>query len=246
MVLSFKYFNIIALAALTAKLTFVDSSLMQRATDTYLAMDSPDTVSNVTGFVNQTFPRTGTVTPVIEAPGLLTHSMGDTLKLWHKEGGVYPNYWKGCEGYCYVNVTGIGFAFDCDPQVQESINYGEQLNQALQNGVNGTRRTLFEISFDAHYSDGANTVSASESSHLLMNVTYTKAHEAEGELTCPGTRYTQSCRLLPALIKYPVQIQNTSAAFSVSIGARKPKIDNHEAQDDNLGRYDRSIQQQTG
>ena len=76
-----KYFNIIALAALTAKLMLIDSKLMQRATSTYQALDAPKPVHNVTGFVNQTFPITGTVAGVQEQPGLMMHWMGDTLKM---------------------------------------------------------------------------------------------------------------------------------------------------------------------
>lgn len=81
LVLSCKYFNLIALAALTAKLTMIDNLLMQRATGTTLMMDPPRTVSNVTGFVNQTFPITGTVAGIQEQPGLMMHWMGDTLKM---------------------------------------------------------------------------------------------------------------------------------------------------------------------
>jgi hypothetical protein len=48
-VFSLRYFNVIALAALAAKLTLIDSSLMQRATSTYLAWEQPRTNSNITG-----------------------------------------------------------------------------------------------------------------------------------------------------------------------------------------------------
>jgi hypothetical protein len=48
-VFSLRYFNVIALAALTAKLTLIDSSLMQRATSTYLAWEQPRTNSHITG-----------------------------------------------------------------------------------------------------------------------------------------------------------------------------------------------------
>lgn len=91
LILSAKYFNIIALAALAAKLTFIDSTLMQRATDTYLAMDQPVATNHITGFANQTFPLTGTVTADNSQPGLVKHWMGDTLKMWNSMGGQYPN-----------------------------------------------------------------------------------------------------------------------------------------------------------
>lgn len=245
---SLKYFNIIALAALTAKLTLIDSSLMQRATSTYLAMASPTNISTVAGFVNLTFPVTGTVAGIQQQPGLMSHWMGDTLKLWSKEGGVYPNQWLGCEGACFLHVPGIGFAFDCDDEDEDSINAGQKLAIAHGQGLNESAN-LFDISFDAKYVNGTSPVplpefmSGASSSYLEMNVSYTNASDG-GDLNCPGTRSTQTCRLWPAVINYPVLIQNSTEAFTVSIGAQKPFNTSVDSED--LGRFNRSGQQQNG
>jgi hypothetical protein len=248
-VFSLKYFNIIALAALTAKFTLIDGTLMQRATSTYLAMASPRNVSTVTGFVNLTFPITGTVAGIQQQPGLMSHWMGDTLKLWSKMGGVYPNQWHGCEGVCFLHVPGIGFAFDCDDEVRDSINNGEKLATAFNNGQNESAN-LFDITFDTIYVNGPSPValpdfmSGASSSYLEMNVTYTDANEGNKNLSCPGTRSSQTCRLWPAIINYPVLIQNSPEAFTVSIGAQKPFNTTVDSED--LGRFNRSGQQQNG
>jgi hypothetical protein len=44
-----RYFNLIALAALTTKLTIIDSTLMQKVFSTYVGTDRPVNVTNVFG-----------------------------------------------------------------------------------------------------------------------------------------------------------------------------------------------------
>ena len=247
---SLKYFNIIALAALTAKLTLIDSSLMQRATGTYTATDPPVNIPTVAGFVNLTFPVTGTVAGVQQQPGLMEHWMGDTLKMWSMQGGVYPNQWHGCDGTCFLDVPGIGFVFDCDDEVEESINFGQDLATAFSKGQTASR-SLFEITFDSKYYNGSELNapipgfwSNEISSYLEMNVSYTNATDGSIPLSCPGTKSTYSCRLWPSVIKYPVLIQNSSSAFTVSIGAQKPNDIWDDTQD--LGRFNQSGKQQNG
>jgi hypothetical protein len=60
-IFSLKGFNVIALAALTAKLTIIDSTLMQRATTTETRTDPPIQVYNISGFANETLGLTGQV-----------------------------------------------------------------------------------------------------------------------------------------------------------------------------------------
>ncbi len=249
MVFSLKYFNVIALAALAAKLTLIDGTLMQRATSTYLATNSPMNVSTVTGFVNQTFPVTGTVTGAQQQPGLMEHWMGDTLKMWTMQGGIYPNQWHGCEGTCFLDVPGIGFAFDCDDEVDQSINFGQDLVAALHAGQNASK-SLFEITFDTKYYNGSESGpipgfwSNEISSFLQMNVSYSNAIDGTEELSCPGTQSTYSCRLWPSIVKYPVLIQNSSSAFTVSIGGQNRLNLSDDTQD--LGSFNQSGKQQNG
>ena len=246
-VFSLKYFNVIALAALIAKLMLIDSTLMQRATSTYQALDAPKPVSNVAGYVNQTFPITGTVTGLNEQPGLMSHWMGDTLKMWSMQGGVYPNQWKGCEGLCFLQVPGIGFAFDCGDETAESVNFGQDLATAFEAGVNKSAN-LFEIMFDTKYVTAPGILegefSDQSSSYLEMNVSYTSANDDGQKLSCPGTKTSQTCRLWPALVKYPVLIQNSSQAFTVSVGGQRLNSISDDMED--LGLFNRNGKQQHG
>ena len=72
MALAGRYFNIIALAALTTKLTIVDNMLMQRATSTTNAQDPPFNISTVNLWANESIPVTGAVGGRSGAGELLT------------------------------------------------------------------------------------------------------------------------------------------------------------------------------
>lgn len=101
--------------------------------------------------------------------------------------------------------------------------------------------TLFSLDFGAIY------VNAPErSSYLTMDVNYTDASGTNGnEASCPGKQFTQSCKLWPAIINYPVVIANTSAESSVSLGESKP-YPNGTANYGDLHPFDRDLQQQKG
>ena len=164
--------------------------------------------------------------------------------MWSKQGGVYPNQWEGCEGLCTVNAPGIGFAFDCQEPMVESINYGTFLENALERGINDSTAMLFSIRFNTVYVSESEATAESKSSYLEMEVTHTRAKQSGSSLSCPGSRFTQSCKLIPALISYPVQIQNNSGGFLVSVGAHGPIKGSIE--DVGLGKYSRSLRQQIG
>ena len=165
------------------------------------------------------------------------HWMGDTLKMWSQNGGIYKNEWSGCDGLCYLNVTGFGFAFECDETQHSPINYGNKLAQ--QTGVTAN---LFEIDFGVRYVDDTD-----EGSYLTMDVMHTNANQSDANLPkdCPGKLFTQSCKLWPALIRYPVVVANTSSESSVSLGEFKP-YPNLTANYADLHPFSLEKQQQTG
>lgn len=250
-IFSLKYFNIVALAALTAKLTLIDSTLMQKALTFYNAVDqSAINITDIRGFASPTWPITGTVIDQGGEPGLMENSMGDTLRMWAQTGGSYPNQWHGCkQGFCYIQVPGIGFAFDCKEEDPEAINYGQTLTKAAGRSTDASTATLFDIKFSAVYFDGSSAVDsagftaprmpirdggdstdATQSSYLQMNVTYTKAKDEGRNSDCPGTKFKQTCKLWPAVVKYPVQIQNIPGASFVSVGAHRLELNNATTQ----------------
>ena len=216
-----KYFNIIALGALTAKLTIIDGVLMQRATGTMNAMDSGVTVHGIQGFTNETFPETGWANTQNE-PQLMTHWMGDTFKLWSKMGGRYPSQWMGCEqGICLADVSGIGFAFNCTDPKRTNVDYGQTLPQTKDSAP------LFGVNFWPTYSPPGDTEGFS---YLTLGVSYLESNPTSiyknGTKSCPARLIEQSCMLRPAVIKYPIEIQDSiggmgGGSMGVTVGVNQ-------------------------
>lgn len=217
-------FNLIALAALTTKLTIIDGVLMQRATSTEIRQDSPKHVHKVFGFANDTIPITGRTSDRSASPGLMSQYVSDDLKLWAQDPKLLPaSSFAHCDGLCFLKVPAAGFEFDCTAPVAQPIDFGSETQNAVvafdNNTINRTHlllsETVFSISFDAEYSWQYNTTTDTlfGPSNLTMNVLYTQAHDNQQE-TCPGMLYNQSCTLRPAVIDYPVMLRNYSGLHS--------------------------------
>lgn len=151
---------------------------------------------------------------------------------------------------CFLHVPTIGFAFDCAPEPEATIDYGLEFEEAASSGTNVSAAELFTIEFNTIYNNGSQSSlvapfgSGSSSSFLQMNVSYTSATVGGQGLSCPGTKITQTCKLWPAIIKYPVMIRNSSEAFTVSIGEQLPLQIEADTQD--LGTFNQSGNQQNG
>jgi hypothetical protein len=126
-----KYFNIIALAALTTKLTIIDSSLMQKAFSTYVGTDVPVNVTNIIGPVNETMPITSTPTFGRSFQVSMSKALNLEMQAWSQQGSVYQSPFYNCEGTCYLNVPAAGFEFDCSPPVVTEIDNGRTTINAL-------------------------------------------------------------------------------------------------------------------
>ncbi|OQO03890.1 hypothetical protein B0A48_10531 [Cryoendolithus antarcticus] len=261
-----KYFNIIALAALTAKLTIIDGTLMQKAFSTYSDVDMPIT-TNVSMFANHTFPATGVIASRSSSSGTLLPWFMNDLKLWSQSGGMLSSSFQGCEGRCLFNIPAAGFAFDCDEPVTEQTDIGattqsatSQLSQIRDGMLNVTdtemaaleanyTQALFGISFAANstLAPGSETAAAH---YLTMDLIYTTANDVEEDQGCPGQRVTQHCELRPAVISYPVMVQNYSglhALNGLTVGVTQDSLN---AEKNETGPiypiYDQRISQQHG
>lgn len=119
-----RYFNLIALAALTAKLTIIDSSLMQRAFSTYIGTDRPVNVTNIIGYVNTTIPVTSSPqTSRSERVGM-SQALNLELQTWSQQGSVYDSLFRNCEGTCYLQVPAAGFEIGCSEPIVTDIDNG--------------------------------------------------------------------------------------------------------------------------
>ena len=214
-----KYFNVIALAALTAKLTIIDGTLMQKALTFYQDVDTSIIEDrHITGFRYRAWPMTGMVEDSAGDAGTMTSYMRDTLKIWGQTGGNYPNTnFKGCNnGFCYIWVEGVGFKFDCANVNIETVNYGKSLSQKPARYAS---ETLFDITFDTVYDD--ELPSGIEFAHLVMNTTWTKTASYGSADDCSSLKHTTSCRLIPSVIRYPAQIQDVAETHTVSVGPQR-------------------------
>ena len=126
-----KYFNLIALAALTAKLTIIDSSLMQKAFWTYVGTDRPLNVTNIVGYFNETMPVTSTPTFGRSFEVGMSKALNLELQAWSQQGSVYDSLFRGCEGTCYLSVPAAGFEIDCSAPIVTEIDNGKSTRSAV-------------------------------------------------------------------------------------------------------------------
>lgn len=215
-----KYFNFIALAALAAKLTIIDGILLQKAAGTRLGDDSVRTI-RADMFVNDTMPFTAIINDRSLAVGDLIDWFGTEADVWSRNAGIFQNSYVGCNGVCLLNVSGTGFGVDCQTE-EVAIDYGsvvaqEAIELALANDTSTlnvtAERALFDVTFEAHYGNG-------DYSRILMNITFTDTTAKDDDpSSCPGTLTRHSCILRPAIIRYPVTIEDstqTSAKTTVA------------------------------
>lgn len=257
-----KYFNFIALAALTAKLTIIDGTLLQKAFSTEIRQDNP-VQYNLTGYANTTIPLTGRVSGRGAQPGLLAKNFNDDLKIWAQGGGLLPNSYAGCDGLCFLHVPGAGFEFDCSEPQETKINNGVETQEALiayqnntacllANATNNPTCTaleaklvapLFQVGFTAQYDNGG-YAGQTNYSYITMDLMYTTANDEgqDGQGSCPGSRYTQTCQLRPAIVNYPVKIEqykDSHTLTSMSLG-----VDNRTSDNSTFRDYNATMKQQ--
>jgi hypothetical protein len=302
-----KYFNIIALAALTTKLTIIDSTLMQKAFSTYVGTDVPVNVTNIIGPVNETIPITSTSTSGRSFQVLgMAKALTLEMQAWSQEGSVYQSPFHNCEGTCHLNLPAAGFEIDCSPPVVTEIDNGKTTINALSleldirgikdnsrpvgitplsgdlafiSGKNGSGEDTYLTANDTAslaraqaYVDANYTVplfgvhftreflfsdspgsDGTEYSYIAMNMTSTNAHDVDptsgSSAVCPGQATTQSCRLRPAVVSYPLQITNYEGAHSLNgirLGTPQKQGDNSSHVILKQEPYDINLKQQGG
>lgn len=228
-----KYVNVIALAALTAKLTIIDGMLMQEATSARIREDSPIGLSaNIFSFgnVSTSIPVTGF--RKLDTGGsatALSAGLSDAFKIWANSGPLLSHGFGGCDGYCFLDVPAAGFEFDCTEESANPINYGSKLtgtgnsSSDLARPANATpiasEETVFELTFTVVNNDTRSDArnASTAYSYIQADFIYTQAQDTNDY--CPGVRYHRSCQLRPALISYPIMVQ-TSRANGTTNGTR--------------------------
>ena len=228
-----KYVNVIALAALTAKLTIIDGMLMQEATRARIREDPPiDVRANIFPFgnVSTSIPETGF--RKLDTGGSATSlstGFSDALKIWANSGHLLSQGFGGCDGYCFLDVPAAGFEFDCTEESAEPVNYGSKLMGAsnassdVSKSANATlslsEETVFQLTFTAVNNNAHPDLrnATAPFSYIQADFIYSQAQDTSDY--CPGVRYHRSCRLRPAVISYPIMVQ-TSRANGTTNGTR--------------------------
>ncbi|KAK5113409.1 hypothetical protein LTR62_003509 [Meristemomyces frigidus] len=207
-----KDFSLIALAALTTKLTIIDGVLMQRATSSSVRQDHKPVHQGVYGAANRTIPITGRTSDGLGTPGLMTQDFSTDLKAWAQSPTLQSAHsWHECNGYCFFDVQAAGLEFDCTEPESQAIAYGSETHNAFLAAANAavnqmhlsTSETVFSISFGPQYTSPGTNIGA----NLTMDILCTFANDSGDGSDCPGTLYKQSCILRPAVITYPVFIK---------------------------------------
>lgn len=234
--------DVIALAAVAAKLAILDGILFQRASTTYTTQDPARNISTLLGAAAKTFPQTGYV--VAEGFGAQTDCncfmIGDTytptVDTWETSNGFFRNFdelFPTCDGICYSYVDAIGFEIDCQKSSNHT-NYATGAIDAYQRtGGKGdpsqwTDLPIFNSSFGMRYPSASQAFPS-----LAFDLLYFDSDNPydPNSDSCPGTITNVQCTLRPALIRYPLTIVNYTNAHitnGVSIGGR-PHDDSNTA-----------------
>lgn len=194
-----KYFNLIALAALTAKLTIIDSSLMQKAFSTYVGTDRPINVTNILGYVNETIPVTST--PQYGRSHLVGMSKALNLELqtWSQQGSVYDSLFRNCEGTCYLQVPAAGFEIDCSEPIVTNIDYGKSTREAtalsgdissMQSGSSPGGSTFLNANSSASDIAEAEAYVVANFSAPLFGITFTREIHSPDDPAPDGIDYS--------------------------------------------------------
>lgn len=189
-VLSWKYFNVIALAALTAKLAIIDSTLMQKATWTEVRTDLPYQAYAVQGFAAETFYNSGKPSGDGRTGGSMYDWFKDSLKVWSSSPGLLYNTFEGCTGTCFIDLPAAGFAIQCDEVTTQSVEYGNQTTFWYNKTATAStweardlyrqygKTELFEISFETVIVN-ATTTDTQNGSHILMDLTWVQSSDVD-------------------------------------------------------------------
>ncbi|KAF2029533.1 hypothetical protein EK21DRAFT_89769 [Setomelanomma holmii] len=213
-VTSGRHFNIIALAALMTKFAVIDSTLFQKATKTQITQQKAYMNTTVTAWIESDWPTHSGGVPgdegniktvdtawanVIDAYNskIANGKVHDTLK----EMAAFfdcPSR-QECSGY----IEAMGFAFECETESKD-VDYG--LDHANVT-VNGTRSEypLWNIKFEPDFSNGTKPYSA-----INMTMLYVDSEAGTAEGSCPGTLTNRTCRIRPAIVKYPIVVMTPS------------------------------------
>ncbi|KAI5270067.1 hypothetical protein E4T47_06516 [Aureobasidium subglaciale] len=183
---------------------------------------SQDLGRNVTVkmYQNNTMPVTGVFGDRSAQVSYLHPWFNQDAEKWYRTNGVFQNSYTRCNGNCIFDIEGTGFEIDCSTQ-KSPMDYGQAAARDVDYLVHGTinetvNYNLFNIVFEPVY--GLTGIDG-DYARILMNITSTTAtvNDTSEIFSCPGTITQHSCVLRPAIIRYPVTVEDNTMT-----GAKNP------------------------
>lgn len=202
LVKKYKFWNLIALAALCTKFAIIDSTLFQKSLTAESAL-GPARPVGIYVFPVEDFPPTGILNQNGNQTAEMTYAMSFDqsawLTSWAGISGSYLNGFQPCDGVCGLNYTGIGFSSSC--------TYTNTSVSRSATSVDANNNELLSLKITHQWPTAERPYS-----HLLLNwVSWVS--DSDGTTPnpdCKGQLGNLTCELRPAVIDYPVVISNTS------------------------------------
>lgn len=205
----YKFFNVMALTALCTKFAIIDSTLFQKALTTTVALGPPSNFT-VDTYSFGSFPPTGKLNQYGNDTAEQTFPMTFDMMYW-LQSNIYTginwasyiagDQFGGCEGLCALKYRGVGFASSCSLPTNES--YVSRNRAAVDAGNN----LLLDIDFTFK-----GPTPQKDYSYIQLDW-QTWSSYSDGETpneNCTGDFYHMQCELRPAILDYPIALQNTS------------------------------------
>jgi hypothetical protein len=202
-----RHFNILALAALTAKFAVIDSTLFQKSTTV-----SSDYKEN---YLNKTVEAWVT-TKWPDHFGGIPGSDGDMRALNENFGNIITQYntrigngkvhdtnilFRNCPfgQTCTGSLEAIGFDYSCTTTTTP-VDYGSfrLLGALYPQKLDGY--PLYSVDFQTVWPSATRKYTS-----INMTMVYVDSKEGE-KLSCPGTLTTRTCEIRPAVVRYPLSV----------------------------------------
>lgn len=208
--LKIKYFNVIALAALAAKVAIIDGVLYQRALSTAVIQDTTGENRTLRSFFMDHFPYTGIMPRDNQSFGSMDSAFASNVWLWSQagDGTVYrgSSSVDGCDAaICTFNVSGAGLGAEC---TQKLINNTYLSDAKAGRSVTGNL-TVFSVDMKMLYPDSTKNYSRIQLSALWP--TDTIDPDQRYVSVVPTEFRSVICELRPALVRYNMLFTNSSS-----------------------------------
>lgn len=202
-------FNLIALAAVMTKFGVIDSTLFQRSTTTELTYAENYQKANIQAWFTNEWPQ---------GQGGIPGSDGDIETVDQRIADIITAFntrianekchdtqilFNGCppSQSCSGTLDALGFGLECSMSI-EQIDYGISRQSGSE---------LYSVAFDVDWSNESKRYAS-----INLNMSYINS-ENGADKSCPGTLTKRTCKIRPAIVRYPLLIQAADKSHSINV-----------------------------